>query len=133
MSLYGCCLWSLNSSSINVIEIALNKILRKIWHLHLRSHIYILVYIVHYVSHIPTVSNMLYHRFTGFLSTALLSSSTLVRSILMSLCILHIHLLVTISDMVISILRLSVSLILILVVLLDKFAVIMVFVPILNL
>ena len=27
------------------------------------------------------VSNMLYHRFTGFLSTALLSSSTLVRSI----------------------------------------------------
>ena len=51
----------------------------------------------------------------------------------MSLCILHIHLLVTISDMVISILRLSVSLILILVVLLDKFAVIMVFVPILNL
>ena len=33
----------------------------------------------------------------------------------MSLCILHIHLLVTISDMVISILRLSVSLILILV------------------
>ena len=41
----------------------------------------------------------------------------------MSLCILHIHLLVTISDMVISILRLSVSLILILVVKLDKFAV----------
>ena len=77
LSLYGCCLWSLNSSSINVIEIALNKIIRKIWHLHLRSH----TGIVHCVSHIPTVSNMLYHRFTGFLSTALISLSTLVRSI----------------------------------------------------
>ena len=52
---------------------------------------------------------------------------------LMSLCILHIRLLVTISDMVISILRLSASLILILEVLLDKFAVIMVFVLLLNL
>ena len=71
LSLYGCCLWSLNSSSINVIEIALNKILRKIWHLHLRSH----TGIVYCVSQIPSVSNMLYHQFTGFLSTALLSSS----------------------------------------------------------
>ena len=34
LSLYGCCLWSINSSSINVIEIGLNKILRKIGHLH---------------------------------------------------------------------------------------------------
>ena len=33
------------------------------------------------MSQIPTVSNMLYHWFTGFLSTALLSSSNLVRSI----------------------------------------------------
>ena len=54
LSLYGCYLWSLNSSSINVIEIALNKILRKIWHLHPRSH----TGIVHYVSQIPTVSNI---------------------------------------------------------------------------
>ena len=77
LSLYGCCLRSLNSSSINAIEIALNKILRTIWHLHLRSHIGI----VHCVSQIPTVSNMLYNRFTGFLSKALLSSSSFVRSI----------------------------------------------------
>ena len=55
LSLYGCCLWSLNSSSINVIEIALNKILSKIWHLHPQSH----TGIVHCVSQIPTVSNML--------------------------------------------------------------------------
>ena len=75
--MHGCCLWSLNSSSINVIEIELNKRLRKFWHLHHRSHIGI----VHCVSQIPSVSNMLYHRFTGFLSKALLSSSSVVRSI----------------------------------------------------
>ena len=77
LSLCGYYLWSLNSSSINVIETALNKILRKIWHLRSRSH----TSIVHCVLQIPTVSNMLYHRFTGFLSTARLLSSTLVRSI----------------------------------------------------
>ena len=124
MSLYGCCLWLFNSSSINVIEIAL---LRKIWHLHPRSH----TGIVHCVSQLPTVSNMLYHWFTGFLSTALLSSSTIVRYIFNES--MYFHLLVTISYMVSSILRLSVSLILILVVLLDKFAVIMVFVLFFNL
>ena len=74
MCLYDCCLLSLNSSSINVIEIALNKILRKIWHLHPRSH----TGIVRCVPQIPSVSNMLYHRFTGFLSKALLSTSSLV-------------------------------------------------------
>ena len=33
LSLYGSCLWSLNAPSINLIEVALNKILRKIWRL----------------------------------------------------------------------------------------------------
>ena len=74
LCLYGCCLWSLNSSSINVIEIALNQILRKIWHLHPRDH----TGIVHCVSQISSVSSLLYHRCTGFHSTALLSSSSLV-------------------------------------------------------
>ena len=78
LSLYGCCLWSLNLLSINVIEIALNKILSKIWHIHPLSH----TGIVHCLSQIPSVSNMLYHRFTVFLSKALLSSSSLVRSII---------------------------------------------------
>ena len=32
ISLYGCCLWPLNFPSIHLLEIALNKILRKIWH-----------------------------------------------------------------------------------------------------
>ena len=38
LSLYGCCLWTLNAPSIRVVEVALNKILRKIWRLPPRSH-----------------------------------------------------------------------------------------------
>ena len=34
LSLYECCLWSLNTPAIRIIEIALNKVFRKIWHLH---------------------------------------------------------------------------------------------------
>ena len=55
LSLYGCCLWSLNSPSINLIEIALNKILRKIWHLPPCSH----TAIVHCVAQVDTISNLL--------------------------------------------------------------------------
>ena len=38
LSLYGCCLWTLSAPSIRVVEVALNKILRKIWRLPPRSH-----------------------------------------------------------------------------------------------
>ena len=55
---------------------------------------------------------MLYHQFTGFLSKALLSSSSLVRFIFNE----SVQLWVIISDMVIFTLKVSVSLILILVV-----------------
>ena len=37
LALYGSCLWSLNAPSINLIEVALNKVLRKFWHLPPRS------------------------------------------------------------------------------------------------
>ena len=33
LSLYGCVLWSLSTPSLKLIEIALNKILRKVWNL----------------------------------------------------------------------------------------------------
>ena len=39
LSLYGGILWKLNTSGINRLEVALNKILRKIWHLPPRSHL----------------------------------------------------------------------------------------------
>ena len=77
LSLYGCCLWSLNSPSINLIEIALNKILRKIWHLPPRSH----TAIVHCVAQVDTISNLLNKRFQTFLSRSLSSSSPLIKTI----------------------------------------------------
>ena len=52
LSLYGCTLWSLSSSSTKIIEVALNKIiLRKVWNLPHHSHIAI----VHCVALVPTV------------------------------------------------------------------------------
>ena len=77
LSLYGCCIWSLCAPSLRVIEVALNKILRKIWHLPARSH----TGIVHCVAKVQTISNLLYHRFHSFISRALSSSSMLIRTI----------------------------------------------------
>ena len=56
LSLYGCCLWSLNTPAITIIEIALNLILRKVWHLPSRAH----TGIGHCVAQVHTISNMLY-------------------------------------------------------------------------
>ena len=85
LSLYGCCLWSLNCPSIRLLEIALNKILRKIWHLPPRSH----TAIVHCVAQVNTISNLLYQRFQSFISRALSSPSPLIRTVfnVSSLCI----------------------------------------------
>ena len=38
LSLYGCILWSLSSSSLKSLQVSFNKILRKIWHLPRNSH-----------------------------------------------------------------------------------------------
>ena len=75
LSLYGGILWKLNTSGINRLEVALNKILRKIWHLPPRSH----SSIVHIVAQVNTVKNLLYHRFLTFLKNTLSSPSPLVR------------------------------------------------------
>ena len=99
LSLYGCCLWSLNSPSISLIEIALNKILRKIWHLPPRSH----TAIVHCVAQVDTISNLLYKCFQSFLSRSLSSSSPLINTIFneSSYC----HLLVIMLSLVTNILE----------------------------
>ena len=77
LSLYGCTLWSLSSSSIKIIEVALNKILRKVWNLPHHSH----TAIIHCVALVPTICNLLYKRFCSLYSCALSSSSLLVKSI----------------------------------------------------
>ena len=38
ISLYGCPLWSLSSYSIKLIEITLNKFLRRVWNFHYQPH-----------------------------------------------------------------------------------------------
>ena len=62
LSLYGCCLWTLSAPSIRVVEVALNKILRKIWRLPPRSH----SAIAHCVAQVDTISNLVFCIFSSF-------------------------------------------------------------------
>ena len=55
LSLYGSVLWSLSSPAVKMIEVSLNKLLRKIWNLHYNSHTGIL----HCVAHVSTISNII--------------------------------------------------------------------------
>ena len=79
LSLYGCTLWSLSTSSVKIIEVSLNKILRKVWDLPRNSHTGIL----RSVAQVHTISNLLYKHFLSLHSHAL-SSSFLVRSIFLN-------------------------------------------------
>ena len=100
LSLYGCSLWSLSSSSIKLCEVALKKSLRKLWHLPYNSH----STIVHCVAQIDTISAIVLRRFLSLLSSALSSSSSLVQSIFsVSSSSVFIHLLVIIMFMVLII------------------------------
>ena len=75
LSLYGSCLWSLSSPSIDLIEIALNKLLRRIWNLPYNSH----SGIVHCSARISTVRNMIYDRFCSLFSRSVSSQSPLLK------------------------------------------------------
>ena len=77
LSLYGCTLWSLSTSSMKLIEVALNKLLRKVWNLLCKCH----TGIVHCVAQVHTICNILYKRFCSLQSHALLSPSPLVRAV----------------------------------------------------
>ena len=70
LSLHGSSLWLLSSPALHNIEVAFNKILRKIWHLHYRSH----TAIVHLVAVVCSRSNSL-------LFTASNCPSILVRAV----------------------------------------------------
>ena len=63
--------------SIRIVEVALNKILRKIWRLPPRSH----SAIAHCVAQVDTISNLVFLRFQSFLSKATSSSSRLISTI----------------------------------------------------
>ena len=59
-----------------MIEVSLNKLLRKIWNLPYNSHTGIL----HCVVHVSTISNIIYNRSLSMFSCAM-SSSNLVKSV----------------------------------------------------
>ena len=77
LSLHGSSLWSLSSPALHNIEVAFNKVLRKIWHLHPRSH----TGIVHLVARLHSLFNLVYSRSYSLSRAAAKCPSPLVRSV----------------------------------------------------
>ena len=82
LALYRCCVWRLDSPNFSVLEIAFNKILKKIWNLPSHSH----SSIVHYVANIPAICNTVHKRFFGFIDCCLSSPSPIVSRIISDSC-----------------------------------------------
>ena len=77
LSLYGCSLWSLSSTSIKLIEVVVNKILRKLWKLPYNLH----TGITHRVARFYFICNLVYRRFCSFIQRSLCSEYHLIRFI----------------------------------------------------
>ena len=75
--LYGCCIWSLDSKLLNSLQIALNKVMCKVWKLPSQCH----VPIVFSVSGVSSLYCIIYNRFMRFCKSGLESKSTLVSQI----------------------------------------------------
>ena len=71
LSLYGCALWRLDSKAITGIEVAFNKVLRRIWNLPFNSH----TKIVHCTARLFSIFNLISARSSSLLFSALSSSS----------------------------------------------------------
>ena len=78
LSLYGCILWSLSSSSLRRLQVAMNKILRKIWHLPRMSH----TSVVLSTAGISYVHNIILHRFYKFVSRCLSSEFPFIKTVI---------------------------------------------------
>ena len=77
LSLYGCSLWSLSSPDLDIIQVAVNHLLRRIWKLPRNSH----TAICHCLSRVPAIRNLLFKRHYSLYSSAMLSSSPLVKAV----------------------------------------------------
>ena len=77
LSLYGSGLWSLSSPAIQNIEVAFNKILRRIWSLSPRSH----SRIVHLAANLHSLFNVIYRRSKSLLFAAAQCPSLFVRTV----------------------------------------------------
>ena len=84
LSLYGCVLWSLSSPDINIIQVALNHHLRRIWKLPRNSH----SAICHCLGQVSAIRNVVLKRFSSFCKSALSSSSPLTVSVFSDSCFL---------------------------------------------
>ena len=71
LSLYGCALWRLDSKAITSIEVAFNKVLRRIWNLPFNSH----TRIVHCTARLFSIFNLISARSSSLLFSALSCSS----------------------------------------------------------
>ena len=71
LSLYGCALWRLDSKAITGIEVAFNKVLRRIWNLPFNSH----TRIVHCTARLFSIFNLTSARSSSLLFSALSSLS----------------------------------------------------------
>ena len=78
LALYGCCLWHLGSQSLHLLQTALNKLMRKVWHLPSRSHACMHVPIVHCVAKTTSILRIIYGRFIKFCNSGLMSNSSFV-------------------------------------------------------
>ena len=87
LSLYGSPLWSLSSPSLRSIEVALNKLLRKVWNLPYNSH----RSIVHCTSHIPTVSHLVFVLFINVICILFFLCSSSFCFYSLHSVYLHIH------------------------------------------
>ena len=76
LSLYGAQLWDLSNKNISNLQVVFNKILRRLWNLPFNSH----TKIVHCVSRIESIKNLIYKRFNRLYQRAH-SCSSLVRTI----------------------------------------------------
>ena len=96
LSLYGCNIWSLSSPDLNILQVAVNHLLRRIWRLPRQSH----SAICHCLSLVPAITNHIMKRFLSLYLTAMSSFSPLVKAVFPPVHPLPSLLLVIISCMV---------------------------------
>ena len=77
LSLYGSGLWTLSCPALQNIEVAFNKMLRRIWSLPACSH----THIVHLVANLRSLFNVIYRRSNSLLHAAAHCPSALVQTI----------------------------------------------------
>ncbi len=86
LSLYGAALWNLSCKEIRTIEVAFNKILRRIWNLPPRSH----TAIVHRVANLQSIFNVVHRRSAALIGAAIACPSYTVQRVFMdSACLCY--------------------------------------------